>query len=90
MPYASKCITASAAIKSGVGSLIAAVITAGVDAATVTLYDNTEGSGTVLCKLAVAANTTAPPVIFPDGIPFMTGCYAVITGTTPTVTVEYG
>ncbi|MBN1535198.1 MAG: hypothetical protein JW908_00595 [Anaerolineales bacterium] len=89
MPYASKALSSSDAVKTGVGSVIAVVLAAGSDAATVTLYDNTAGSGTVITKLTAVANT-AETAVFPEGIPFSTGCYAVITGTSPVATIEYG
>lgn len=73
----------------GGGAVIAVHLTAGSDAATAILYDNTEASGTVICKLsASAANTTDS---FCPGVrmPFSTGLYVALTGTTPSCTVCY-
>lgn len=80
---------ASAALVTGAGAVLAVHLTAGSDAATAILYDNTEASGTVICKLsASAANTTDA---FSPGVrlPFKTGLYVALTGTTPSCTVCY-
>lgn len=80
--------TSSAAIKATPGAVVAVNICGGADAATVTVYDNTAGSGTILCKLGVAAGVSAsfcPCVPIKAGV----GIYATITGTTPQVNVAY-
>jgi len=55
-------------------------------AATVTLYDNTSGAGTIVAvaQLAAAGTIIDTP---PDGVFFQTGLFAVLTGT-PTGTVR--
>lgn len=78
----------SAAIKSGPGMLHGAVLTAAGDTATLILYDNTAGSGTILLKLSAVTNTSAV-VTFPAPVVFGTGCYAALTGTTPSATVAF-
>jgi len=82
-------VAATAAIKSGPTALHSVILTGGSDAATVILYNNTAGSGTVICKLAAAAGTTvswSPP----KPLNCQVGIYATITGTAPSVTVAYG
>jgi len=79
--------TAGAAL-TGSGALVAVNICAGADAATVTLYDNTAGSGTVICKLGVgiglsASFCPASPISVTNGI------YVALTGTTPQINVAY-
>jgi hypothetical protein len=80
--------TASGAVKSGPGLLVGAVLAGGSDAATLILYDNTAGSGTILCKLAAAAGTTA---VFCPAVPIVcgVGIYAALTGTAPSASVAY-
>ena len=80
--------TASAAVLSTSGVFYGAVLTAGGDAATLILYDNTAGSGTIICKLAAGAGTTASFV--PNvRVPVTKGIYAALTGTAPSATVIY-
>jgi hypothetical protein len=78
----------SAAITTGPGMLHGATITAAGDTATLIVYDNTAGSGTVIVKLSAVAHTSAV-VTFPAPVVFGTGCYAVVTGTTPSATVAF-
>jgi len=83
-----KALTASGSVKASSGALVAVNICGAADAATVTIYDNTEGSGTVVAKLGVAANLSdsfcpAHPIVCAKGI------YATITGTTPNVQVAF-
>ena len=77
-----KATQSSAAVKSGPGAL------AGADAASVTIYDNTAGSGTKLAVLKAAQDTTVSwtPT---DPQVCSTGLYATITGTTPDVFITY-
>lgn len=86
--YASTNLAASAAVRTGPGTLVAVLLTGGSDAATVIIYDNTAGSGTVLAKLAAAANTTVQWTP-PGGQICATGLYATISGTAPSITVVY-
>lgn len=80
--------SSSGTVLSGPGTLRAVLVTAGVDAASVTIYDNTAGSGTVLAVVKAAANTSAQWTP-PGGQAASKGLYATITGTSPSVTVVY-
>jgi hypothetical protein len=71
------------------GQLFGAVLTAAGDTATAIIYDNTAGSGTVVLKLATAANTTTAFTL-PNGITLANGAHAVLTGTTPSLTLYGG
>ena len=80
--------TSDAQVKTGPGQLVGVVLAAGSDAATCTLYDNTAGSGTVICKLA--ANTATSEAFTPCvPVSFGKGLYAVMTGTGESVSVAY-
>lgn len=83
-----KALTASGAVKTGPGALAGVLITGGADAASVTIYDNTAGSGKKLAVVKAAINTSASwtPI---DPQVCSTGLYATITGTTPDVFVTY-
>lgn len=50
-------------------------------AATVSLYDNTSGSGTLVATIALAASSSQSPFFPEDGVYFVNGLYCVITGT---------
>lgn len=80
--------TSSAAVKSTPGMLCGVVLTGGSDAASVIIYDNTAGSGTILLTLKAAANTS---IIWTPAQPVSagTGIYAALTGTSPAVDVSY-
>lgn len=80
--------TSSGAAKAGAGELYAVNLTGGSDAATLIVYDNTAGSGTVICKLACAAGVTAC-ITLPKPAEFTTGCYLTLTGTAPSATAFY-
>jgi hypothetical protein len=77
---ATKEIAADGAVKTGPGSLVALLLTAGDGAAaTIVLYDNTAASGTKLVTLKAPTGTSVQwspsnPTVF--GV----GCYADITG----------
>jgi len=88
MPVSATTTATSAAIKSGPGMLHAATLTAAGDVATLIIYDNTTNTGTIILKLSAIANTSAV-ISFPAPIVFHTGCYAAVTGTTPSATVAY-
>lgn len=84
-----KTLSADGAIKASGGAIVAVVLTAGSDAATVILYDNlSAASGIVLCTLKCAANTS---VIFTPCLPYAAskGIYADLSGTGPEVTVVF-
>lgn len=76
----------SALVKTGPGGVHSVTLAAGSDAATLILYDNTSGTGTVIWKLAAAQNTSESAVIDAS---FSTGCYAALTGTSPAASVAY-
>lgn len=80
-------LAASAAVLSTGGVFYGAILTAGSDAATLTLYDNTAGSGTVICKLSASAANITVDWVPAVRIPVKTGIYATITGTTPSATI---
>ena len=88
MSAASLALTASGQVKARPGALVAVIITGGADAASVTVYDNTVTSGTILAVVKAAINTT---VTFCPAVPIVAskGLYATITGTTPNVTVVF-
>jgi hypothetical protein len=72
----------------GRGKLHSVILTAGVDAATVTVYDHaSSATGNVLAYIATPAGTTAQ--IFVGRTAFVNGLYADTTGTTPKVQGVY-
>jgi len=79
---------ASGAVKVGPGELFGVTLTGGSDAATLILYDEIAGSGTIICKLSAAANTSTS-LSLPMGASFGVGCYAVLTGTAPSASIFY-
>lgn len=86
-PYAYKNLAASGLVKSGPGVLHSIVLTAGSDAATAIVYDNTAGSGDVIVSLgAPVADKTVAAVL---NVVFSVGCYVALTGTDPSCTVAY-
>lgn len=90
IPTASYTTTAaSAKLVTGAGAVLAIHLTAGSDAATAILYDNTAGSGTIICKLSASAANTVDAFTPGVRLPFQTGLYVTLTGTTPSCTVCY-
>lgn len=88
MPHTAKQLAASGLVKTGPGELHALLLTSGSNAATVTLYDNTAGSGTKLAVLKAATgltNSFVPAV----SLVFSTGLFATIAGTAPEVSIVY-
>lgn len=81
----SKYAEATAALRTGSGVIHTVILAGGSDAATVILDDSTDGSGSTLLKLSAVANGSA--VASGLAIPFSTGCYATLSGTSPAVTV---
>lgn len=67
--------------KSGVVSHV--TLLAGSDAATLTLYDGTDNTGTPIALLAADAGA-ADRAVYPSGVRYSNGVYAEITGTGPT------
>jgi hypothetical protein len=81
-------MTAATLLRTGPGQLVSVNICGGADAATVTVYDAVSATGTVLCKLGVAAGTSdsfCPCLPLAAGI----GIYVGLTGTTPQISVAY-
>lgn len=78
--------TSSALIKTGPGGVHSIVLAAGSDTATLIIYDNTAGSGTVICELSAVANTSESAVL---DVTFSTGLYMALTGTAPSGMVSY-
>lgn len=76
----------SAAIHTGPGLVHTVTLAGGSDAATLILYDNTAGSGTIIWKLAAATGTSETATI---DVSFGVGCYAAVTGTAPSASVSY-
>ncbi len=89
MAIASVNKTASGIVRGSPGMLCGAVLAAGSDVATLTVYDNgAAGSGTILLKLTAIANTSAS-VVFPDPVSASKGLWAVLTGTAENATVYF-
>jgi len=87
-PIGYKNLTSSGAVKSAGGTLFGVVLAAGSDTATLVIYDNTAGSGTIIAKLSAVANSSEALVI-PQGVSFGVGCSFVLTGTSPSASVFY-
>ena len=82
-------LTASGVVKGRGGALVAILLTAGLDAASVILYDNpSAGSGVILSSAKAPASQCAG---FCPAVPYAaaSGIYATITGTDPLVTVVF-
>ena len=74
--------------KSGAGVLNGIVINKAVATGTITVYDNTAASGTVLALITFgAALLTDPPILALYGIAFATGC-TVITSQATDITIS--
>ncbi len=81
-------LTSNGLVHTGYGALVSVALTAAGDTATATVYDNTAGSGTVICVLKAAANTCQ--VLAPAAaLGVSTGIYVVLAGTTPNCCVAY-
>lgn len=65
-------------VKSGVGRLSKIILSQIAATATLTLYDNTAASGTVLFASGALPATTLPTVIDFGGMPFSTGLTFVV------------
>lgn len=88
-PFSSLVTATSALVKTGPGAVHAVTLSGGSDAATLILADATSGTTPALWATIKAAANTTVTVFFPGGLGFGTGCYATITGTTPSVGVMY-
>lgn len=82
-------VTATGTARTGSGKLLGGVLTAGVDAATATIYDNTAASGKVLRIVKAAANASASLEVPACGIHFVTGLHVVLAGTAPKLYLEF-
>ena len=76
--------TSDGAAKSGPGVLHAVVLSAAGANATLDIYDETSGSGDVMCTLTAAQNTSVSAVV---DVAFGVGCYLDLTGTGAVATV---
>lgn len=85
-PYGYKHLSSSGLVKSGPGVVHSIALAAGSDAATATVYDETSGSGDVLAVVNAVTNNSACAVL---DVAFGVGCYVVLAGTAPAVTVSY-
>jgi hypothetical protein len=70
-------------VKSGSGYLNALIVNKGVTSATITLYDNTAGSGTLIGTITFGGSLLSdPPNEVPYNINFITGLTIVTSGAT--------
>lgn len=84
--YGYKHLSSSGIVKSGPGVIHSVVLAAGSDAATATVYDETSGSGDVVAVVNAVTNDSACTVL---DVAFGVGCYVLLAGTGPAVTVSY-
>lgn len=66
------------------------VLTDGTNAATVDLYDNTTGSGTIRVKSKCVGANLVNHILFDNPVLFENGIYADVTGTGATFIVFFG
>lgn len=66
------------------------VLTDGTNAATVDLYDNTTGSGTIRVKGKCVGANLVNHILFDNPVLFENGIYADVTGTGATFIVFFG
>lgn len=87
-PSAYSYLTASGLIKSGPGILHAINMAAPADTCQILLYDNISAvTGTILLVMKAVVNTTASHYL--GNVAFSRGLYAVLSGTSPAVTIIY-
>lgn len=82
-------VTATGTARTGSGKLLGGVLTAGADAATATIYDNTAASGKVLRTVKAAASTSVELGVPACGVHFGTGLHVVLAGTGPKLYLEF-
>lgn len=80
--YLNMAAGATTTVKSGAGVLFAIIVNNPGTTITLTLYDNTAGSGTTIATIALTAGTLS------YGLNFATGLTAVLSGTA-NVTIVY-
>jgi hypothetical protein len=78
--------TNSGAVKSGPGGVHSITLSAGGATATMTLYNNTAGSGTILWKLSSIQDDSNSVIC---DVPFGTGCYMALAGTGATGSISF-
>ena len=76
-------------VKSGPGVLYYVTVTAGSNAISCTIYDNTAGSGSVIGWVYCPANDIRHVMLGPAGVAFGKGLYLTISGTGGGVAVGY-
>lgn len=81
--------TSDAALVTGTGVLYSVGLTPAAAAATLTLYDNTAASGTVICTLQAGANGASAQRVYVCGVVFNIGVYADIGGAGASADIEY-
>ncbi len=84
--YGHACITATAAVVARQVSLMRVTLTAGADAASISLYDHASANTNLVAVVKAPINTTISAEF---NVACRLGVYAVITGTAPTATVVY-
>ncbi|OGL62022.1 MAG: hypothetical protein A3J27_12100 [Candidatus Tectomicrobia bacterium RIFCSPLOWO2_12_FULL_69_37] len=82
-------VAATGTARTGSGKLLGGVLTAGADAATATIYDNTSAAGKVLRTVKAPAGTTVDIGVPACGVHFGTGLHAVLAGTGPKLYLEF-
>ena len=81
--------TSDVAAVTGGGTLLSVSLTPAAAVATLTVYDNTAASGTILCTLQAAANGSSAQRVFTCGVIFNTGIYLDIGGAGASADIEY-
>lgn len=83
-------LSSSSIVYTGHGLLTGAyVYSDGTNDATLTIYDNTAGSGKVVLKIAISGSDLCGGVPLPSAINVYNGIYAAISGTGATAIVHY-
>ena len=71
-------VTTNSLVITGSGALSSVVLSASSTNSSVIVYDNTEGSGTILLTVRAVANTTSPCYV--GSKTFVNGVYVAVTG----------
>ncbi|MBI3127903.1 MAG: hypothetical protein HYZ11_09890 [Candidatus Tectomicrobia bacterium] len=82
-------IASTGTARTGSGKLLGGLLTAGADAASAVLYDNTSAAGKILRTVKAPANTSADLAIPAGGIHFGAGLHIVLAGTGPKLYLEF-
>jgi hypothetical protein len=82
-------VSAGTTHKTGPGQLVGVLLTGGGAAATLTLYDNTAASGTVLCVVKTGVNNSSQQWVPLAPYAFSKGLTSVLTGTGAVATAVY-